>query len=197
MQTILDFGVRLIVALQGLGDWQTLPMKLFSFLGTEEFFMLALPILYWCVDSFVGHPCGRHPDAQHHPQWSLQTGFSWPTSVLVQSQCARPGCRDILRHSIEPCPKCRCGMGHSGGLLAQMVGLAGCWLAYFSDRAVAAVPGSPLSTGCIAWLADRRPDPLADAAILGSGGCLGKKTRRQAGRSSPPFWSRWWCSCCP
>jgi membrane-associated phospholipid phosphatase len=54
MQTILDFGIRLIVALQGLGDWQTLPMKLFSFLGTEEFFMLVLPILYWCVDSLLG-----------------------------------------------------------------------------------------------------------------------------------------------
>jgi membrane-associated phospholipid phosphatase len=54
MQTILDFGIRLISSLQGLGDWQTLPMKFFSFLGTEEFFMLVLPLLYWCVDSLLG-----------------------------------------------------------------------------------------------------------------------------------------------
>jgi membrane-associated phospholipid phosphatase len=54
MHTILDFGIRLIVALQGLGDWQILPMQFFSFLGTEEFFVLALPILYWCVDSALG-----------------------------------------------------------------------------------------------------------------------------------------------
>jgi membrane-associated phospholipid phosphatase len=54
MQTILDYGIRIIVALQGSGDWPTLPMKLFSFLGTEEFFMLVLPILYWCVDSLLG-----------------------------------------------------------------------------------------------------------------------------------------------
>jgi membrane-associated phospholipid phosphatase len=54
MQTILDFSVRFIVALQGLGAWPTLPMKFFSFLGTEDFFMLALPILYWCVDSMLG-----------------------------------------------------------------------------------------------------------------------------------------------
>jgi len=54
MHTILDFGVRLIVALQGLGDWQILPMQFFSYLGTEEFFMLALPILYWCVESSLG-----------------------------------------------------------------------------------------------------------------------------------------------
>jgi membrane-associated phospholipid phosphatase len=54
MQPILSFGIRFIVALQGLGAWQALPMKLFSFLGTEDFFMLVLPILYWCVDSLLG-----------------------------------------------------------------------------------------------------------------------------------------------
>jgi membrane-associated phospholipid phosphatase len=54
MQTILDFGIRFIVALQGWGTWLTLPMNFFSFLGTEDFFMLLLPILYWCVDSMIG-----------------------------------------------------------------------------------------------------------------------------------------------
>ena len=54
MQSILEFGVRLIVALQGLGTWPILPMQFFSLLGTEDFFMLALPILYWCVDSMLG-----------------------------------------------------------------------------------------------------------------------------------------------
>ena len=54
MQPVLDFGVRLIVALQGLGSWLVLPMKFFSFLGTEEFIMLVLPILYWCVDTSLG-----------------------------------------------------------------------------------------------------------------------------------------------
>jgi membrane-associated phospholipid phosphatase len=54
MQTILDFGIRLIVVLQGWGGWLSLPMNLFSFLGTEEFFMLILPLLYWCVDSILG-----------------------------------------------------------------------------------------------------------------------------------------------
>jgi membrane-associated phospholipid phosphatase len=54
MHPILDFGVRLIVALQGLGGWLAQPMKFFSFLATEDFFMLVLPILYWCVDSVLG-----------------------------------------------------------------------------------------------------------------------------------------------
>jgi membrane-associated phospholipid phosphatase len=54
MQNMLDFGVRFIIALQGFGDWQTLPMRLFSFLGTEDFFMLVLPMIFWCVDSLLG-----------------------------------------------------------------------------------------------------------------------------------------------
>jgi membrane-associated phospholipid phosphatase len=50
----MDLGIRLIVALQGLGAWPKLPMQFFSLLGTEDFFMLALPMLYWCVDSMLG-----------------------------------------------------------------------------------------------------------------------------------------------
>lgn len=54
MTAIFDLGVRLIVALQGLGNWLELPMKIMSFLGTEDFFMFLLPVLYWCVDSRLG-----------------------------------------------------------------------------------------------------------------------------------------------
>ena len=54
MQSILECGVRFIVAFQGLGAWLILPAQFFSFLGTEDFFILALPILYWCVDSMLG-----------------------------------------------------------------------------------------------------------------------------------------------
>jgi membrane-associated phospholipid phosphatase len=54
MQTILDFGIRLVVAVQGWGTWLTSPMKILSFLGTEDFLILLLPILYWCVDNILG-----------------------------------------------------------------------------------------------------------------------------------------------
>jgi membrane-associated phospholipid phosphatase len=54
MEGILDFGIQFIASLQALGDWQTIPMQVFSFLGTEEFYMIALPVLYWCLDSRLG-----------------------------------------------------------------------------------------------------------------------------------------------
>ena len=54
METLLNIGVDWIVGLQGLGDWLILPMQAFSFLGSEDFFMLVLPALYWSVDAALG-----------------------------------------------------------------------------------------------------------------------------------------------
>jgi membrane-associated phospholipid phosphatase len=54
MGPVLEFGVRLVVAIQGLGSWLETPMKLFSFLGTEDFFMVVLPAIYWCIDANLG-----------------------------------------------------------------------------------------------------------------------------------------------
>lgn len=54
MQAIWDFGIGLIQAIQGWGGWLELPMKFFSFLGTEDFFMLVLPALFWCIDMQLG-----------------------------------------------------------------------------------------------------------------------------------------------
>jgi membrane-associated phospholipid phosphatase len=58
MNGILDFGIGLIQALQGLGGWLAAPMQFFSFLGTEQFFLVILPALYWCVNASVGLQVG-------------------------------------------------------------------------------------------------------------------------------------------
>lgn len=54
METILQGGVAFILWLQSLGGWLAAPMKFFSFLGSEEFFLVALPLIYWCLDSRAG-----------------------------------------------------------------------------------------------------------------------------------------------
>jgi membrane-associated phospholipid phosphatase len=54
MNTILDLGIQIILFLQGLGAGLKAPMQAFTFLGNEEFFLLATPILYWCVDTRLG-----------------------------------------------------------------------------------------------------------------------------------------------
>src|SRR5258706_3809003 len=54
MEILLQSGITFIVAFQSLGGWLTLPMKFFTFLGSEEFFLLILPALYWSIDAGLG-----------------------------------------------------------------------------------------------------------------------------------------------
>jgi len=58
MDGLIQMGVNLITLIQGLGTWLELPMKFFAFLGTEEFFLLILPLVYWCIDARVGMQLG-------------------------------------------------------------------------------------------------------------------------------------------
>ena len=54
MDLWLSWGLDLARALQSLGSWFTAPMQLFSLLGTEEFYMLLLPFVFWCVSRALG-----------------------------------------------------------------------------------------------------------------------------------------------
>jgi membrane-associated phospholipid phosphatase len=54
LETIWNSGIDFIVWFQGFGTWLTIPMKFFSFLGSEEFYLLILPVIYWCIDAGLG-----------------------------------------------------------------------------------------------------------------------------------------------
>jgi membrane-associated phospholipid phosphatase len=54
MQPLIEIGISFIIALQGAGDWLIAPMRFFSYLGTVEFFLVFLPLIYWSVDSALG-----------------------------------------------------------------------------------------------------------------------------------------------
>jgi membrane-associated phospholipid phosphatase len=54
MNPILDWGIHFIAGLQAAAPWLQVPSQFFSFLGTEEFFLVVLPLLYWCVDVRLG-----------------------------------------------------------------------------------------------------------------------------------------------
>ena len=51
MTSIWDSGIHFILWLQGLGHWLQAPMAGFTFLGTEQFYLLIMPVLLWCVDA--------------------------------------------------------------------------------------------------------------------------------------------------
>lgn len=49
-----DLGIEFINWLQQIGAWLLPPMEFSSFLGSERFFLLVMPFLYWCLDSALG-----------------------------------------------------------------------------------------------------------------------------------------------
>ena len=52
--TDLFGSINFIFAFQSLGEWLLPIMEFFSFLGTEDFYILALPVIYWSIDSALG-----------------------------------------------------------------------------------------------------------------------------------------------
>ncbi len=54
MESLRSLEIAVIIFLHSLGGWPVLPMRFFSFLGQEEFFLLVMPAIYWCLDSVLG-----------------------------------------------------------------------------------------------------------------------------------------------
>lgn len=49
-----DLGINIVIYIQNLGGWLSGPMNFFSFLGTTEFYLFIMPLLYWCLDTSLG-----------------------------------------------------------------------------------------------------------------------------------------------
>ncbi len=50
MNPIWQWGLEAIRHIQALGPALNVPMRFFTFLGQEEFFLLLMPLLFWCLD---------------------------------------------------------------------------------------------------------------------------------------------------
>ncbi len=49
-----EAGINFTLFIQSIGDWLVPVMQFFTFLGREEFFLLVMPALYWCLDARLG-----------------------------------------------------------------------------------------------------------------------------------------------
>jgi membrane-associated phospholipid phosphatase len=54
MESIWNVGIEVVVALQGLGQGMRAPFQAISFLGSELFFLLLVPLVYWAIDARAG-----------------------------------------------------------------------------------------------------------------------------------------------
>jgi membrane-associated phospholipid phosphatase len=86
MNAWLDWGIPVIAWLQGLGEWLVQPMKLFTFLGTEQFFMLVMPAVLWCIDVGLGYRLALILLMSDGLNGTLKLAFGWPRPYWVTSQ---------------------------------------------------------------------------------------------------------------
>ncbi|KAF0110961.1 MAG: PAP2 superfamily protein [Chloroflexi bacterium] len=54
MELLWNFEINITLFFQALGDWLKYPFKAFTYLGNEEFYILIMPAIYWCVSSIIG-----------------------------------------------------------------------------------------------------------------------------------------------
>jgi membrane-associated phospholipid phosphatase len=54
MDSVLTWGIQVVLWFQQFSPWLDLPFKAFTLMGEEASYLLLLPGLYWCVDRRIG-----------------------------------------------------------------------------------------------------------------------------------------------
>ncbi|MFN2226469.1 MAG: phosphatase PAP2 family protein [Anaerolineae bacterium] len=55
LESLVPWGTEALVRVQSLSsEWMVLVFAALSFLGREEFYILLLPLVYWCIDRRIG-----------------------------------------------------------------------------------------------------------------------------------------------
>lgn len=54
MDPFFESSIALVIAVQALGGWLAVPMRFFTFLSSQEFLLLILPVVYWSVNPTLG-----------------------------------------------------------------------------------------------------------------------------------------------
>jgi len=86
MDFLVQNGINWVVAIQSLGSWLELPMKLFTFLGVGDFFFLILPLIYWSVDARLGLRIAVILAVSNYLNTILKLLFAAPRPYWVSAQ---------------------------------------------------------------------------------------------------------------
>ncbi len=81
----MSWEITLILALQSIPGLTGL-MKFFSFLGTEDFFLLVMPAVYWCVDATIGVRLGMILVTSNMLNTFFKLAFHAPRPYWVNSR---------------------------------------------------------------------------------------------------------------
>jgi membrane-associated phospholipid phosphatase len=54
MESVLKWGIEVVLWFQQFSPALDIPFKILTFLGDKEFYLLLMPLMYWCIDRRVG-----------------------------------------------------------------------------------------------------------------------------------------------
>jgi membrane-associated phospholipid phosphatase len=86
MDVLTQNGLDWIIAIQALGSWLELPMEFFTFLGSENFFFLVLPLIYWSIDPGLGLRVAFILATSNYVNAIVKVLFTAPRPYWVSSQ---------------------------------------------------------------------------------------------------------------
>jgi membrane-associated phospholipid phosphatase len=86
MDNLWNAGIHWNIFFQNLGTWLKTPMEVVSFFGTEYFFLLLLPALYWCAEAGVGLRVGVILLLNTSVNDALKMAFHGPRPYWYSSQ---------------------------------------------------------------------------------------------------------------
>ncbi len=81
-----DIQIALIQALQTQAAWLAAPMQFFSFLGQPEFYLLVIPIFYWCWNPRLGLRLGLLMGISGGLNEALKVAFHLPRPYWVSPE---------------------------------------------------------------------------------------------------------------
>jgi membrane-associated phospholipid phosphatase len=85
MDNLLNSGLQVILWLQNIGAWFIPVMKLFTFLGNEQFYLLIAPAILWCIDAPLGLHLGLFLMINGMVNTALKVAFHGPRPYWYSS----------------------------------------------------------------------------------------------------------------
>jgi membrane-associated phospholipid phosphatase len=93
MDAWVESGLNLVLRAQAIGPWLQVPMKFFTSLGIEPFYMLVMPALVWCYDAGLGLRIGFALIGSTSLNAVLKLAFQLPRPYWVSA--------DVHAYSVE------------------------------------------------------------------------------------------------
>ena len=86
MEYLIQIFLPVSIWFQNSPDWLISIMKALTFLGDTEFYLLVMPLLYWCIDLALGIRIGVILLASGSLNTILKFAFGWPRPFWISPQ---------------------------------------------------------------------------------------------------------------